>query len=82
MKSFNQFTENLDKAAAIRQRQQDTVSRFKQSGETQASVHSDRLAAHRERDADKRYAKQAAIDAAAEREQLKKEIKQELKSER
>ena len=82
MKSFNQFTENLDKAAAIRQRQQDTVSRFKQSGESQASVHSDRLAANRERDDDKRAAKQAAKDSAAEREQLKKEIKQELKSEK
>ena len=74
MKSFNQFAENLDKAAAIRQRQQDAVSKFKQSGERQASDHADRLSANREKDA----AKQASSD----REQLKKEIKQELKSEK
>ena len=32
MKSYNQFSENLDKAAALRQKQQDAVARHKESG--------------------------------------------------
>ncbi len=82
MKSFNQFAENLDKAAAIRQRQQDAVARFKQSGESEASAHSDRIATNKEKAANAVAARKQAKQDAEDREQLKNEIKRELKNER
>ena len=69
MKSYNQFSENIDKAAALRQKQQDAVARHKSSTTTPLSG---TRADNKEHDADVGAQQQVAARLAAKRKAAKR----------
>ena len=82
MKSYNQFSENIDKAAALKKRQQDAVARHKESG-TGTSELSGSRSDTKEHDADvgaqqKLAARLAAKRKAAKRSAMAASIKSEI----
>ena len=82
MKSYNQFSENIDKAAALRQKQQDAVARHKESG-TGTTELSGTRSDTKEHDADvgaqqKLAARLAAKRKAAKRSAMAASIKSEI----
>ena len=82
MKSYNQFSENIDKAAALRQKQQDAVSKHKESGTGTTELSGSRVD-NKEHDADvgaqqKLAARLAAKRKAAKRSAMAASIKSEI----
>jgi len=83
MKSYNNFTENLDKAAALRQKQQDAIAKHKSSGTGTSSLSGTR-ADSKEHDADvgakqRLSARLAARRKAARRASVVADVKSEIK---
>ena len=78
MKRFQEFTENLDKVAALRARQKDAVSKFKTSSNTpevkkpESRVHSGDVAS-----ANLAAAKAAKAKAMARKAEIRAEIQKE-----
>ncbi len=82
MKSYNQFSENIDKAAALRQKQLDAVAKHKESG-TGTTKLSGTRADTKEHDADvgaqqKLAARLAAKRKAAKRAAIAADVKSEI----
>jgi len=80
MKSYNQFSENIDKVAALKQKQKDAVAKHKESGTTPLSG---TRADHHEHDADvgaqqKSAARSAAKERAAKRAAIAADVKSEI----
>ena len=78
MKRFQEFTENVDKVAALRARQKDAVSKFKTSSNTpevkkpESRVHSGDVAS-----ANLAAAKAAKAKAIARKAEIRAEIQKE-----
>ena len=78
MKRFQEFTENVDKVAALRARQKDAVSKFKTSSNTpevkkpESRVHSGDVAS-----ANLAAAKAAKAKAMARKAEIRAEIQRE-----
>ena len=78
MKRFDKFTEDMDKAAALKARQRDAVSKFKSSSETstpqkpESRVHSGDVATQ-----DMISRKQAKAKAMARKAEIRAEIQNE-----
>ena len=78
MKRFQEFTENVDKVAALRARQKDAVSKFKTSSSTpevkkpESRVHSGDVAS-----ANLAAAKAAKAKAMARKAEIRAEIQKE-----
>ena len=78
MKRFDKFTEDMDKAAALKARQRDAVSKFKSSSETstpqkpESRVHSGDIATQ-----DMISRKQAKAKAMARKAEIRAEIQNE-----
>ena len=78
MKRFDKFTEDMDKAAALKARQRDAVSKFKSSSETstpqkpESRVHSGDIATQ-----DMISRKQAKAKAMARKAEIRAEIQKE-----
>ena len=78
MKRFDKFTEDMDKAAALKARQRDAVSKFKSSSETstpqkpERRVHSGDIATQ-----DMISRKQAKAKAMARKAEIRAEIQNE-----
>ena len=78
MKRFQEFTENMDKVAALRARQRDAVSKFKSSSEAptpqkpESRVHSGDVAS-----ADLAARKAAKAKAMARKAEIRAEIQNE-----
>ena len=68
MKSYNQFFENVDKVAALKQKQKDAVAKHKESGTTPLSG---TRADHHEHDADVGAQQKAVSRAEAKRKAAK-----------
>ena len=71
MKSYNQFSENIDKAAALRQKQQDAVAKHKESGTGTTELRGSRTDT-KEHDADVGAQQQVAARLAAKRKAAKR----------
>ena len=71
MKSYNQFSENIDKAAALKQRQQDAVAKHKGSGTGTSELSGSRTDT-KEHDADVGAQQQLAARLAAKRKAAKR----------
>ena len=78
MKRFQEFTENMDKVAALRERQRDAVSKFKSSSEAptpqkpESRVHSGDIAS-----GDLAARKAAKAKAMARKAEIRAEIQNE-----
>ena len=71
MKSYNQFSENIDKAAALKQKQQDAVAKHKESGTGTSELSGSRTDT-KEHDSDVGAQQQLSARLAAKRKAAKR----------